>query len=113
MVMAHQVQQTMHPQMDKVIIEGFVVACGFGPDCLECDGDLAGSKAALSVSLGLTTWKGQDIGWLVLAPKLPVQAGDPAIVTEQPANVQGRQIKDGAGRISGRTQLFAGGVNRK
>ena len=66
MIMAHQVQQTMHPQMDKVIIEGFVVAYGFGPDCLECDGDLASSKAALTVSLGLAAWKGQDIGWLCL-----------------------------------------------
>ena len=71
MVMAHQVQQTMHPQMDKVIIEGFVVACGFGPDCLECDGDLAGSKAALSVSLGLATWKGQDIGCLLYTSPSP------------------------------------------
>ena len=67
MIKAHQVQQPVYPQMDKVVIEGFPVAHGFGTDCLESDGDLAGGKAALAISLALAAWKGQDVGWLVLA----------------------------------------------
>ena len=92
MIMAHQVQKPVYPQMDKVVIEGFPVAHGFGTDRLESDSDLAGGKAALAISLALAAWKGQDVGWLVLAPEPPVQAGDPAIIAEQPANIQVRSM---------------------